>query len=136
MRYSSFLLAACILLSGSCAGNPDHSHPKHVETVRMKMNQILPDVEIEVVTGVHVILPGPEEGSGLVWEIVANNSRVLEQTTGLKFVPGAAGGPPTTEVDFYALKPGRSRLRFFLVSPNQAETAPVGACETTVSVSD
>jgi hypothetical protein len=129
-------LAACILLSASCVGNPDHSHPKHVETVQMKMNQILPDVEVEVVTGIHVILPGPAEGSGLVWEIAADNSRVLEQTSGLKIVPGANGRGPTTEVTFYTLKPGRSRIRFFLVKPNQAETAPIGACETTISVSD
>lgn len=136
MKPKTLCLAAVAFLSASCISNPDHSHPKHVETVLMKMNTVLPDVEIEVVTGVHVVLPGPADGSGLVWEIVGGNSKVLEQTSALKVVPGANGKPPTTEVTYYALKPGRSHIRYALVSPNQAETTPAASCETTISVSD
>ena len=42
--------------------------------------------------------------------------------------------PSTTGI--YALKPGKSVLRFYLVRPGQQEAIPVSKCEVTVRVKD
>ena len=90
-------------------------------------------VKIAIVTGIKVVLPGPDAGSNLVWEIASNNNKVLEQTTPLRVSPGS---PVTTTASFYALKPGKSVLRFFLVPPGNKEAVPAARCELTVRVSD
>jgi hypothetical protein len=96
-----------------------------------------PPIDIEVVTDLKIVLPGPETGSGLVWEIVSNNTRVLDQTTPLKAAsPVAPGEKPTTTVTFYSQKPGKSVLRFVLVHPNEAEATPVAKCALSVRVND
>jgi hypothetical protein len=96
-----------------------------------------PPIDIEVVTNLKVVLPGPETGSDLVWEIVSNNTKVLDQTSALKaVVPVPVGEKPTTTVTFYAQKPGKSVLRFVLVHPNEAEATPVAKCALSVRVND
>ena len=93
---------------------------------------------MQPVSAIRIILPGPEAGTGLVWEIGSNNGRVLGQMGPLKAEPAqaAAGLLAKTTVSFYALNPGRSVIRFFLVRPNLAEAVPVAACMLTVQVEE
>jgi predicted secreted protein len=93
---------------------------------------------MQLVSAVRVVLPGPEAGAGTAWEVVSNNTRVLEQTGPLKAIPssGAPGSAATTIASFYSLKPGRSVLRFVLVRPNEAESVPLAECNLTVHVND
>jgi hypothetical protein len=111
--------------------------PRSTQTVVLDPAQPMPVVDTDVVTNVKVELPGPDPGSGLVWEIVSNNVRILDQTTGLKPVADAApGAKPLISVTFYAKKPGKSLLRFVLVQPNQAESVPISKCSVLVRVND
>jgi hypothetical protein len=100
--------------------------------VELSPDHPTPPVEIGLVSAVHVVLPGPDPGSGLVWEIASNNTAVLEQMAPLAAAPGPAG--PTTSASFYSLRPGKSILRFFLVRPSEAEAIPAAKCEVTVRV--
>ncbi len=128
--------AACILalaLAG-CDTAPVH-HPNSTQTVVLSPANASPTVEMDIVTAVRVILPGPEAGSGYTWEIASNNSRVLEQMGPLK-ASQAPGAVATTEVSFFSLRPGKSVLRFFLVRPQEAEAVPAGAYEVTVRITD
>ena len=95
-------------------------------------------VTIPLVSAIRVILPGPEPWTNLAWEIGSNNTRVLDQMGPLKVVPASAalGSAQTTAASFYALKPGRSVLRFFLVRPNESEAVPAASCTLTVVVEE
>jgi len=122
-----------LALAAGCDSAPVRQ-PKQTLTVELSPDHATAPVEIGLVSAVRVALPGPEPGSGLIWEIASNNTAVLEQLTPLAAVPGAAGGKATTASSFYSLKPGRSVLRFFLVRPSEAEAIPVAKCEVTVRV--
>jgi hypothetical protein len=111
--------------------------PRSTQTVVLAPDKPMPVVDADVVTNVKIVLPGPDPASGLIWEIVSNNVRVLDQTTGMKPVVDAApGAAPRTSVLFYAKKPGRSLLRFVLVRPNEAEAIPAAKCSVLVRVSE
>lgn len=111
--------------------------PRSTQTVVLAPDKPMPVVDADVVTNVKVVLPGPDPASGLIWEIVSNNVRVLDQTTGMKPVADAApGSAPQTSMLFYAKKPGKSLLRFVLVRPNEAEAVPVSKCAVLVRVND
>jgi hypothetical protein len=123
-------VVAVAVLSYGCDTQPNRV-PRSTQAIVLTANHVMADVPIGVVTAIVVVLPlGPEGSSGDVWEIASNNNKVLEQTSGLR--AGAAG---TTTVSFYALRPGRSVLRFVLVHPGEAEAVPAAMCEVTVRVS-
>ncbi len=126
-------LAAALLAAG-CDSAPSRS-PKTNRTFVLSADQPTPDVEMGLVSAIRVVLPGPAAGSGLSWEIVANNNKVLEQMGGLKASATAAPGP-ATEVSFYSLKPGKSDLLFVLINPAAMEAVPVATCKLTVRVVD
>jgi hypothetical protein len=128
-RFLPAALAACLLLA-ACEGEPRRA-PRSLQTVELAANRVHPDVAADVITAVRIVLPGPDPGTGLAWEIVEANAKVLAQTGPLKAAPG-----PSTTVDFYALRPGRCVLRFFLVRPGEAVATPVARCEVTVRVED
>jgi hypothetical protein len=132
-NFSSSLLAAAILALALASGcdTPEGRHPKTTQVVALLPNQVTPDVILGLVSAIQVVLPGPAEGSGLVWEIASNDNRILEQLSPVKTNPGAQ---PTTSVSFYALKPGKSVMRFFLVHPSEQVAVPVAKCEVTVRV--
>ncbi len=133
-RSSRFLLALClgVLVAGCETDNPVRV-PRTTQTYVLSTGHPQPDVEMELVSAVQVVLPGPDAGSGLTWEIASDNVKVLEQMGPLK-VQTAADGAVTTSVSFFSLRPGWSTLRFFLVHPNQAETVPVSTCAMAVRV--
>lgn len=135
-RSPRFLLALgfAALVCGCETDNPVRV-PRTTQTYVLSTGHPQPDVEMELVSAVHVVLPGPDAGSGLVWEIASNNVKVLEQMGPLK-VETAADGAVTTSVSFYSLRPGWSTLRFFLVHPDQAETVPVATCSIAVRVKE
>jgi len=112
--------------------------PKTTRTIYLHVDRPSPDVEMGLVSAVRVVLPGPEPGSGHLWEIASNDTRVLEQMGPMKVEAAAeeAGSRPATTVSFYALKPGRSLLRFYLLDPKLAEAVPAATCELTVRVID
>jgi hypothetical protein len=91
-----------------------------------------PAVEIGLVSAVHIVLPGPDAGSGLVWEITSNNTAVLEQQGPLATETGPGG--VTTSTSFYSLRPGKSILKFDLVRPSDMDAIPAAKCEVTVRV--
>jgi hypothetical protein len=126
----SALLAA--LLASGC-DTPQGHHPRTTTEVDLVPDRPAPDVTLGLVSAVKVVLPGPEAGSGLIWEIISNNNRVLDQMGPMRTEPGPR---PVTTVSFYALKPGKSVLRFFLVHPMEQEAVPVARCEVTVRVSE
>jgi len=91
-------------------------------------------VELGIESSVRIVLPGPEPGSGMAWEIAENNARVLEQMGRPAAVPGAR--PAASTVSFYSLKPGRSVIRFVLIRPGQREAEPAAMCGVVVHVRD
>jgi len=130
-------LGALVLLAG-CETSTSERHPRTTRTMVLSVDRPSPDVEMELVSAVRVVLPGPEAGTGLVWEIASNNNKVLDQMGPMKAVPasGETGSKPGTEVTFYALKPGKSILRFFLLDPSLKEAVPTAKCQLTVRVID
>jgi hypothetical protein len=137
--FSPLMGAACaalILLSSGCETAPVRK-VRGTQTVVLSPDSPSAPIEAEVVTDLKVVLPGPDTGSDLIWEIVSNNTKVLDQTTKLlREPPVAPADKPTTTVTFYILKPGKSVLRFVLVHPNQAEAIPVAKCFLAVHVND
>jgi hypothetical protein len=125
---------AVLVLTSGCDTAPDR-HPRTTQRVVLKADQVAPDVTLGAISAVEVVLPpGP---AGYVWEISSNDNRILEQMGPLKAGdPLDAAGAPTTVVSFYALKLGRSVLRFVMVRPGEAEAVPVAKCQVTVRVSD
>jgi hypothetical protein len=135
MNLSNVLRAAALLALALAAGcdTTEARHPKTTQVVALSTDKPAPDVDLGLVSAVQVVLPGPDAGSGLAWEIASNNTLVLDQMGPLK---ATAGAPATTTVSFYALKPGKSVLRFFLVHPSDQDAVPSAKCEVTVRVSE
>lgn len=127
LRTAAFLALA---LAAGC-DTTEARHPKKTEVVVFTKDQAVPDVALGLVSAVQVVLPGPDAGSGLVWEVISNNNNVLEQMGPLKTTTAAT---TTTTASFYSLKPGKSVLRFFLLNPKDQEAIPVAKCEVTVRV--
>jgi hypothetical protein len=125
---SPVILAAALALAG-CESAPER-HPRETQRVLLEADKVSPDVPVEVINAVEVVLPpGPAGSDGYVWEITDNNVKVLEQMGPLR------QGPPAT-MTFYALRPGRSVLHFVLVRPGEKEATPAAKCEVTVRVSE
>jgi len=127
------LVLAALAFAAGCEG-PQARHPKATQECVLAPGQSAPDVELGIESAVRIVLPGPEPGSGLAWEIAENNAYVLEQMGRPAAVPGAQ--PATSAVSFYSLKPGRSVLRFVLIRPGQGEAEPAAMCEVVVHVRD
>ncbi len=129
-------LASAFLLAG-CESAPARN-PRTTRTVVLSPARPSPEVEMGLVSAIRVVLPGPEPGSALSWEIAANNARVLEQLGPIVVapLPEAGDGKPVSTVSFYVLKPGRSLLRFYLLDPKLGETVPAATCALTVRVVD
>jgi hypothetical protein len=126
---SPVILAAALALVAGCESTPER-HPRETQRVVLEADKVTPDVAIEVITAVQVVLPpGPPGSEGFAWEITGNNVKILEQMGPLR------QGPPAT-MTFYALRPGRSVLHFVLVRPGEAEATPAAKCEVTVRVSE
>jgi hypothetical protein len=136
-RFPTLLLAcAAVALFQGCEDAPVRV-ARTTDTLVLSPDKPTPDTEIEVATNLHVVLPGPEMGSGLVWEIVSNNIRVLDQTTALKpDVTAAVDSKPTSSITFYAIKPGKSVLRFVLVPPGEKEATPAAKCAAVIRATD
>jgi hypothetical protein len=127
---------AVLLLSAGCDTEPVRV-ARTTQTITMTPDHPNPPIDIEVVTNLKIVLPGPDMGSDLVWEIVSNNMKVLDQTSPIKAVtPVPVDEKPTTTVTFYSQKPGKSVLRFVLVHPNETEAIPVAKCALSVRVND
>jgi hypothetical protein len=125
---SPVILAAALAFAG-CESAPER-HPRETQRVVLQADKASPDVSMDVITAVEVVLPPIPPGSeGLAWEITGNNVKVLEQMGPLR------QGPPAS-MTFYALRPGRSVLHFVLVRPGEAEATPAAKCEVTVRVSE
>ena len=127
MRAAAFL---ALVLAAGC-DTQEVRHPRNTQVVVLSPDQAAPDVALGLVSSVQFVLPGPDAVSGLVWEIASNNNRVLEQMGPLKTTTGAT---TSTSASFYALKPGKSVLRFFLVHPSEKVAVPAAKCEVTVQV--
>ena len=126
---SPVILAASLAFAG-CESAPER-HPRETQRVVLEADKVSPDVAIEVITAVEIVLPpGPAGSEGYMWEITADNVKVLEQMG-----PPPAGRPPAT-MTFYALRPGSSVLHFVLVRPGESEAIPATKCEVTVRVSE
>jgi hypothetical protein len=123
-------IAALALIVG-CDSTPPRQ-PRHTTTVVLSPVLATPAVEIGLVSAVHIVLPGPEAGSGLAWEITSNNTTVLEQEGPLLSITGPEG--VTTSTSFYSLRPGKSILQFFLVKPSDMDAIPAAKCSVVVRV--
>jgi hypothetical protein len=129
-------LALVLVLAAGCDTSPTY-RPRGTQTVVLAPDKPAPSVEMEVVTGLRVVLPRPAPGADLVWEIVSNNAKVLPQTDGLRDDPaGPIGTKATESVSFYAAHPGRSVVRFVLVHPGDLDAVPTAKCLVTVHVTD
>jgi hypothetical protein len=129
----SLLLGTASLVLALAAGcdTTEARHPKTTQVVTFVKDQTAPDVELGLVSAVQVVLPGPDAGSGLTWEIISNNNNILEQMGPLRTTTGTQ---ITTSASFYALKPGKSVLRFYLVRVGDQDAVPLAKCEVTVRV--
>jgi hypothetical protein len=126
---SPVILAAALALAAGCESAPER-HPRETQRVVLEADKVSPDVAMDVITAVEVVLPPAPAGSeGFAWEITGNNVKVLEQMGPLR------QGPPAS-MTFYALRPGRSVLHFVLVRPGEAEATPASKCEVTIRVSE
>jgi hypothetical protein len=125
-----------MVIASGCESTPAR-HPRETHQVALSVDRVMPDMALEAVNAVQVLLPaGPEGSEGYAWEISSNNVKVLEQMGPMVPTPGADPRcAPPTSVSFYALKPGSSVLRFVLIRPNVAEAIPAAKCEVTVRVS-
>jgi hypothetical protein len=134
----SCTLLALSLLAGCATPASNVRHPKVTQVCVLSPDRPSPEVDLGLVSAIKVQLPGPDADSKYVWEIVSNNNRVLEQMGPLQTKPGSlpAGSEPTTSVSFYALKPGKSVLRFFLVRSGDNDAVPAQQCELIVHVKD
>jgi len=129
-------LALALLLAAGCDTARTYK-PRSLQTVTVSPDRPGPAVEMEVVTGLRVILPRPAPGADLIWEIVSNNTKVLPQTSSLRDDPdGPIGTKGTESVSFYAAHPGRSVVRFVLVRPGDLDAIPTAKCTVTVHVTD
>jgi predicted secreted protein len=128
---------AVMFAASGCDTAPER-HPRTTQTVTLSIDRVTHDVAMEVITAVEIVLPpGPQGSEGYVWEITSDDVKVLEQMGPMKPGPrNDALAAPVTSVSFFALKPGRSVLRFALIRPNEAEAIPAAKCEVTVRVSD
>lgn len=129
-------LASALLLAG-CESAPARN-PRTTRTVVLSPARPSPDIETGLVSAIRVVLPGPEPGSGLSWEIASNNNKVLDQMGPITVgpLPEAGDGKPMSTVSFYVLRPGRSLLRFYLLDPKLGEAVPAATCEVTVRAVD
>jgi hypothetical protein len=132
----SVLLRSAALLSLALTAGCETTEGRHPKTTQVvaftaAADQTASDVALGLVSAVQIVLPGPDAGSGLAWVVISNNNKILEQMGPLK---AAAGAQPTTSVSFYALKPGKSVLRFYLLRPSDQEAVPVAKCQVTVRV--
>ena len=116
--------------------SPPQRQPRTTRTFILTPEHPTPDAEVGIVSAVRVVLPAPAEGSAQVWEIVSNNNKVLDQMGPMKAVPAGetADGKPAIAFSFYALRPGKSVLRFDLLDPKLAEAVPAATCMVTVRV--
>jgi len=131
-----FFLALALVLLAGCDTAPAYK-PHSIQTVTLSPDKPAPPVEMEVVTGLRVILPRPAPGADFIWEIVSNNTKVLPQTSALRDDPaGPIGSKDTESVSFYAAHPGRSVVRFVLVHPGDLDAVPTAKCTVTVHVTD
>jgi hypothetical protein len=126
-----FTAIAALVMIAACDSTPPRQ-PKHTTTVVLSPVLAHPAVEIGLVSAVHIVLPGPDAGSGLAWEITSNNTTVLEQEGPLTTATGPEG--VTTSTTFYSLRPGKSILQFFLVKPSDADAIPAAKCSVTVRI--
>lgn len=141
MKNTSTILSCMLALLGlalacGCETAAPGRHPRQTTDCVLDPRTPAPDVDMEIQSAIRMVLPGPAEGSGLVWEIAANNAKVLEQMGRLTRAPAGPGGIATSSVSFYSLKPGRSVVRFVLVRADQRETEPVAMCRVIVHVRD
>jgi hypothetical protein len=131
-RLSPLILTAvlALMLIGDGCASAVVRHPRETDKVMLSVDHPTPDVALDVVNAVEIMLPpGPAGSEGYIWEIGANNVKILEQMGPL------VQGPPATAT-FFALKPGHSVLQFVLVRPGETEATPAAKCQVTVRVSD
>jgi hypothetical protein len=136
-RWRQVLGGGCVLaFAAGCQVGHGVQHPQAIHPVVFKPGVTSLNVTLPLAEQIDVVLLGPTVGSDFAWEVVSNNDRVLEQEGPLRFVPPAAGAGPagTTKVSFFALKPGRSIIRWVLVRTNEAVAVPSARCEVFVTV--
>ncbi len=139
MKLNSLCLCLAALSLGAafsgCESAPQRQ-PRTTRTVVLAPDHPAPDTEIGLVSAIRLVLPAPAEGSSKIWEIVSNNNKVLDQMGPMKAVPAGetADGKPAIAFSFYALRPGKSVLRFDLLDPRLSEAVPAATCAVTVRV--
>jgi len=127
-RWRPLVLLVALAAAG-CDTAPAYK-PRSIQTVTLARDQASA-LEMEVVTGVRVVLPDPPPG--FIWEIVANNIKVLPQTSAIR--PDGPGSG-TESVTFYAAHPGRSVLRLVMVHPGDLNAVPASKVALSVRVND
>jgi hypothetical protein len=130
-RWQAALAAACALaLMDGCEGVRESHPPRSRDRAVFSPGKTALEVKLPLADALDVVLPDPAPITGYVWEVVANNTRVLEQQRGPLDGPGAPG----KVFSFFALKPGRSLIRFVLVRPEETEAITLAHCEVLVTV--
>jgi hypothetical protein len=124
-------VAGCLLaLLVGCQGLHQARHPRARDRAVFPPGKTSLVVTLPLADVLDVVIPDPAPITGYVWEVVANNARVLEQQ------PGEGGGPAAarTTFSFFALKPGRSLIEFVLVRPEETEAITLAHCQVLVTV--
>ena len=114
---------AGLLLAAGCETVKPLPPPRASTTVVLEPKNRSVLATVPPGNGLIVILPAPSEGPGYAWEVVANNVKVLVQTSAVKPLP-----KPTAEraftVTFQSVHPGRSIVRFAAIKAGATESEP------------
>jgi hypothetical protein len=128
-RWRTAVLLGCALaLMGGCQEVHESRHPRARHRAVFAPGKTALVVGMELADELEVVMPDPAPITGYVWEVVANNTRVLEQE---RQPSGRAAG---AMFSFFALKPGRSLIRFVLIRPEETEAITLAHCEVLVNV--
>jgi hypothetical protein len=119
-----------LALAAGCQGVREARNPQAVDRAVFVPGKTALEVKLPLAHQLDVVLPDPAPITGYAWEVVANNTRVLEQERSASQGPGGSG----RVFSFFALKPGRSLIRFVLVRPEETEAITLAHCEVLVTI--
>ena len=130
-------VAAAFVAVQGCQTQPSKLAPPK-STITLVLT---PDGRTELSTiplgsSIKIVLPLPAQGSAYSWEILSNNTKVLQQVGPIKADVDAAGHTTSYSVEFQAIHtpPNRSMITIAAVRSGASESEPSDLYQVTVGV--
>lgn len=127
------LLAALWLAGAGCASAPREIRPARVVPVVLESGNKVTEVSAQVAEELKLELPRVEK-PGFRWQVFAQDTRFLKQTSEVTPTPGVSGG---SSVTFLVLQSASrpTKIRFLLVREDKAnESTPVDIHDVIVTI--